>query len=97
MGCILALISLAFPRFVILLLVLLGDYIGRAYTTTIWPLLGFVFMPMTTLAYAWSVNQFGGVHGLGLAGVILAVLLDLGLISFSNHHGQDGLRRRRKA
>jgi hypothetical protein len=97
MGCILALISLAFPRFVILLLVLTGDYIGRAYATTIWPLLGFVFMPMTTLSYAWAVNQFGGVHGLGLAAVILAVLLDLGLLSFSNHQGQGELRRRRKA
>lgn len=78
-GCILALLSLVTPRLVIILLVIFSDYIGRAYDTVLWPVLGFVFMPVTTLAYAWAINS-GGVEGWRVAVLVLAVLLDLGLL-----------------
>lgn len=93
MGCILAIIALGFPRLVILLLFLFSDFLARAYATAIWPVLGFLFMPMTTLAYAWSKNTYGDVQGLGLVALILAVLLDLGLFSFS---GKAGLAKRHR-
>jgi hypothetical protein len=80
MGCFLGCLALAAPRLVIVLVVIFSDYVGRAYETTVWPLLGFFFMPMTTLAYAWAINSQGSVSGIYLAVVVLAVLLDLGLI-----------------
>ena len=84
MPCLLGCLSLFFPRFVIVLLVIFSDYIGEVYQTTLWPLLGFFFMPLTTLAYAWAMHYGGGnVHGLGLAVVILAVLSDLGIVGGS--------------
>jgi hypothetical protein len=58
----------------------MSDYIGRAYETTIWPLLGFLFMPLTTLAYAYAINSNGSVAGGYLIVVVLAVLIDLGII-----------------
>jgi hypothetical protein len=71
------------PRFAIVLVVVLSDYIGRAYESMLWPLLGFLFMPLTTLAYAWAINSGGSVAGLRLVVVVIAVLMDLGLVGGS--------------
>lgn len=71
------------PRFAIILVVIFSDYIGRAYQTMLWPLLGFVFMPLTTLAYAWAIHSRGSVQGVYLIVVVVAVLIDLGLIGGS--------------
>jgi hypothetical protein len=75
-GC----LALGTPRFAILLVVLFSDYIGRAYETTLWPLLGFFLMPLTTLSYAFSINSNGSVDGMYLVLVVVTVLLDLGLV-----------------
>jgi hypothetical protein len=82
MPCLLAAIAFFFPRLVILLLVVFGDYIGRAYDTFLWPLLGFFFLPYTTLAYAWAINSSPdqALRGWGLAVFVVAILLDLGVI-----------------
>ncbi len=81
MPCFLGCLALIAPRLVIILVVLFSDYIGEAYRTTLWPLLGFFFMPLTTLAYAWAMHYGNGnVQGLGLVAVILAVLVDLGIL-----------------
>ena len=83
MPCLVGCIALATPRLAIVLVVLFSDYIGRAYETTLWPLLGFFFMPLTTLAYAWAINAHGSVAGPYLVVVLVAVLIDLGLIGGS--------------
>jgi len=75
-GC----LALATPRFAIVLVILFSDYIGRAYETILWPLLGFFFMPLTTLAYAFAMNSNGSVDGMYMVVVVVAVLLDLGLV-----------------
>jgi len=75
----------------IVLVVIFSDFIGRAYETTLWPLLGFCFMPLTTLAYAWAINTHGSVSGLPFVLVIVAALLDLGLVG-----GGASARRRRR-
>ncbi len=74
------------PRAAIAVLVVTGDYVGRACETTLWPLLGFVFLPLTTLAYAWAINDLGGARGLGLAVIVLATFLDLGLLRRPRQH-----------
>jgi hypothetical protein len=78
-GC----LALMAPRFAIVLVVIFSDYIGRAYDTVLWPFLGFLFMPLTTLAYAWAVNSRGSVEGFQLVVVVIAVLIDLGLVGGS--------------
>jgi len=90
MPCILTIIALAFPRIVLFLVFLLSNYLGRAYHTVLWPFLGFFFMPLTTLAYAWAINSAGSVEGIYLVAVVIAVLIDLGLIG----SGEAGRRRR---
>ncbi len=80
MPCLSALFALFFPRFAIIVVVIFSDYIGAAYQTVFWPLLGFLFMPVTTLAYAWAIHSNGSVSGGYLFVVILAILLDLGIL-----------------
>lgn len=80
MTCLMGLMAMAFPRVAIILVVIFSDYIGTAYQTTIWPLLGFFFMPVTTLAYAWAMHSSGSVAGLQLFVVIIAVLIDVGIL-----------------
>lgn len=91
MGCFLAGVGLFLPRLVIIILVVAGDYLARAYETALWPILGFLFMPYTTLAYAACVNEGGGVQGWWWALMVFAVLLDL-----SSLFGGDEARKRRK-
>ena len=92
MSCLVALIALFTPRIAIVLVVLFSDYIGEATQTVLWPLLGFFFLPMTTLAYAWAWHTGdGSIHGIGLIAVVFAVLFDLGLLGIG---GQARKRER---
>jgi hypothetical protein len=79
-GC----LALGTPRFAIILVVIFSDYIGRAYETTLWPVLGFFFMPLTTLSYAFAINDNGSVEGMHLVLVVITVLMDLGLVGASS-------------
>ncbi len=92
MPCCIALIALVAPRLAIVLVVLFSDYIGTAYDTWIVPLAGFFFLPMTTLAYAWAIHAYGSVEGMALVVVLLALLIDLGIIG-----GSARSRRERNA
>ena len=76
MPCLFAVIGAFFPR-IALIFVWLSGYGAAAFETVLFPLLGFLFMPFTTLCYAIAVNQFG-LQGMGIALVILGVILDMG-------------------
>lgn len=90
MPCIIILLVLGLPRVALLLTWMFSTYIDRAYADhTIWAFLGLIFAPLTTLTWAWARNTYGAVEGIGLAAVIVAALLDFGLIGAS--------RRRRAA
>ena len=77
MGCCLGILALVFPRATLAIMWLVG-YTSTAFETYLWPLLGFIFLPYTTCAYAIAMNDLGGTQGLGLVLVVLGVLLDLG-------------------
>lgn len=79
MPCFVGCLALFAPRVALVLVALFSDFLGRAYESLLWPLLGFFFLPLTTLAYAWAVNTHGSVRGFPLVVVVIAVLVDLGL------------------
>lgn len=83
MPCLIGLLALGTPRVAIVLVVLFSDYLGRAYQTTLWPFLGFLFLPLTTLAYAWGMNSYGAISGWAVWLMALAFLLDLGFSPLS--------------
>jgi hypothetical protein len=64
-------------------------YTATAFKTNLWPLLGFLFMPYTTCAYAIGMNETGGFQGWSLLLLIIGVVLDLG------SHGGSARRTRR--
>jgi hypothetical protein len=82
MACLLGCLGLAFPRLVLVVL-WITDYLDTAYESVAWPLLGFLFLPLTTITYAWIINSNGEVAGLYTVAVTLAVLADLGVLGGS--------------
>jgi hypothetical protein len=89
MGCCFGIVALIFPR-IALVLVYLSGYGATAFKTVMWPLLGFFFMPYTTLAYAIAINEVGRIEGVGLLLIIIGVFFDLG-----SHGGSATSGRRR--
>jgi hypothetical protein len=89
MPCLVAILILAFPRVVLVLMFLFSTYLQRAYTNFLVPVLGFIFLPITTIVYAWLVNTKTPIEGVYLILLIVAVLFDAG--SFGG--GWRGRRR----
>src|SRR5215831_16736171 len=86
MPCFVGCLAVFMPRLALVLVWLFSNYLGEAYQTFLWPLLGFFFLPLTTLAYAWAWHHGeGSVSGIGLVVVVLAVLIDLGLLGSGEH------------
>jgi hypothetical protein len=90
MPCLLLLIVLIFPRVVLVWLYLTSTYLQRAYHELLIPILGFIFLPLTTLVYAWLVNTHSPIEGINLLYIIVAVIIDLGGLGGGDYH-----RRRR--
>ena len=86
MPCLVLIIFLAFPRIAIVLLYLTSNYLQRAYHGLLLPLLGFLFLPLTTLAYAWMTNTRQPIAGINLLILIVAVVIDLGGLSGGEYH-----------
>ena len=70
---------------------LLTNYLQRAYHGLLIPLIGFFFLPLTTLAYAWMVNTHRPMEGVNLIILIVAVIVDLGGLGGGEYHrrGRD--------
>jgi hypothetical protein len=86
MGCIIALIALITPRLVMVLICLFSDWFTRAYESALWPFIGFLFMPYTTLAYMTAMlNNHHQVSGGWLVLLIAAVVIDIGNWGGSHH------------
>jgi hypothetical protein len=78
-----------FPRIVLVCMFLLSDYLSRAYHGLIIPLLGFFFLPTTTLAYAWLVNTHRPIEGINLVILVFAVLIDAGGLGGGEYHRRN--------
>ena len=78
--CLVFLLALLFPRLILVLAWIFNPaFISNAYSMWILPLLGLIFLPMTTLAYAWACTfQSGPASIAGIIVIGLAVLYDLG-------------------
>jgi hypothetical protein len=86
----LVLVVLLFPRVVLILMWLFSTMLDRAYHGLVIPLLGFIFLPITTVVYAWLVAHGLPIEGFNLILIIIAVLLDVG-----SHGGGYRYSRRR--
>ena len=91
MPCLLVFLILLAPRVVLFLMWLLSNTLDHAYHGMLIPLLGFIFLPITTIVYAWMVTSGLAIQGVNLVILIVAVILDMG-----SHSGGAGYYRRRR-
>lgn len=89
MGWLLLLVGLFVPRLVLAALWLFTTFPDRAFAGWFFPLLGFFLLPYTTLAYLFSMVHGGGVQGWYVAILVAAVLLDFGVVGGSKAKKRD--------
>jgi hypothetical protein len=62
------------------------NYLQRAFHAGLFlPLLGFIFLPLTTIVYAWELNSGMPTEGINLLWLLLAVIIDLGGLGGGAH------------
>ena len=88
MPCLLALLSVAFPRVAIVLLWLFTNFFSHIHGIII-PILGFLFLPLTLIVYAYLLNTHQPIGPIQLVFLFIAIVVDLGLI----HRGTVAQRR----
>ncbi len=88
MPCLLLVLGIAFPRVVLAVLFFFTTYLDRVYHGFLLPLLGFIFLPLTTLIYAVIINSGHHPVGLYLVALVVCALADLGLIGHGATRGR---------
>ncbi|MBI3281816.1 MAG: hypothetical protein HYZ57_18485 [Acidobacteria bacterium] len=79
MPCLLLILILLFPRVAILLLYFFTNFFTGVFDTILIPVLGFLFLPLTLVAYTYFAKSGHPTDAFFLVVMILAVVLDLGL------------------
>jgi hypothetical protein len=86
MPCLLLLVILLFPRVTLVLMWLFSTYLQRAFHGDLMlPILGFIFLPLTTIVYAWELNSGMPTAGINLVWLLIAVIIDLGGLGGGAH------------
>jgi hypothetical protein len=85
--CCLLILVLLSPRLVLALLFFLSTYLSAPYRHNLLLLvLGFIFLPLTTLVYAWMFHQGMPLEGVNLLWILIAAVLDLGMVGGGYKH-----------
>jgi hypothetical protein len=76
-GCLLAMGAAVAPRVILIIMWLVGERVSLAFDSWIWPLLGLIFVPYTTIMYVLVWTPGIGVAGWDWLWVSLGLLLDI--------------------
>ena len=86
MPCFLLLVVLLSPRIALALMWFFSTYLQRAFHGGfVLPVLGFIFLPLTTIVYAWELNSGMPTEGINLLWLLIAVIIDLGGLGGGAH------------
>ena len=90
MCCVITSLFMFGPRLAILFWWLINPLrFTAAFSSVIWPILGILFMPWTTLAFLIVWSPVTGVYGLDWLWLALAVLADLGTYAGGGYGNRD--------
>ncbi len=78
------------PRIALIAVWIFGDRVQGAFSSWVWPLLGLLFLPWTTLMYVLAWGPLYGVSGWGWVLVAFGVFLDLA--TYSGRFAKDRYR-----
>jgi hypothetical protein len=81
MCCLVLIASGLGPRIALAVWWIFGEKVDAAFGSFIWPLLGLLFLPWTTLFYVIAWSAIDGVSGVGWLFVAIGVALDIGTYS----------------
>jgi hypothetical protein len=77
--CLVVFVVLLFPRAALALMWFFSTYLQRAFHGgLLLPVLGFIFLPLTTIVYAWELNSGMPTSGVNLIWLLIAVVIDVG-------------------
>jgi hypothetical protein len=89
MGCLFVLLAAFAPRLIVVFAwIARPAYFGSVFDTWVFPLLGLIFLPFTTLMWLLVGAPPQGVTGFEWLWIVLAVLIDLS--HYANTWGQRG-------
>jgi hypothetical protein len=89
MPCLLLFVILLFPRITLVLMWFTTTYIQRTFHGSLLPpLLGFLFLPLTTIVYVWEISNGMPTAGINLLWLLIAVIIDLGGIGGGAHRSR---------
>jgi hypothetical protein len=78
MSCLAVLFALLTPRLVVVILWFSTHWFDGVFTSLLWPLLGFVFLPTTLLWYVAVQHWFGGAWTFWpVVGLVIALAIDV--------------------
>lgn len=78
MPLLLALFALLTPRIMIVVLWLFSNWFDGMFTSSLWPIVGFIFLPTTLLWFTAVQHWFGGVWSLWpIVGLVIALAIDV--------------------
>lgn len=78
MGCLLAIFAGLFPRIALIIFWLARpERMDLIFTSVVWPVLGIIFLPFTTVIYVLLWQPAVGVTGWDWLWIAIAVVLDL--------------------
>ncbi|MDO9353934.1 MAG: hypothetical protein Q7T55_09575 [Solirubrobacteraceae bacterium] len=90
MPCLVLLLAFFSPRLAIVAMAVFSDVLSRSMDGILLPFIGFLVLPWTTLAWAFTWNLgTNGVAGFEWFVVGLAVLVDLGLVGSGARSRRD--------
>ena len=90
MGCLVPLLALISPRLALFFILVFSDWVGNALDGWIVPLLGFLFLPWTLLAYIvmWQISPHG-VEGFDWFIVAFAFVVDIAAYARTSQSRRD--------
>ncbi len=78
MPLLIILAALLLPRLTLVLLWLFTNWFNGVFASVLWPVLGFLVLPLTTLWYLVVQHWFGGQWDvIPIAGLVAALLIDI--------------------
>ena len=77
--CLLSLFLTLGPRIALVFMWIFTDRVTAAFESNIVPLMGLIFLPITTFAYVIVWDPIEGLSGLAWAAVIVALVVDLAI------------------